>query len=96
MRIRKLVVGGLVIAVVGVASIYAMLLIWAELQCRGLARTARVKLLYETDHKALLQACRELSQRATSGELKPNMYGVRTARDREVSTFPRVILDLLR
>jgi hypothetical protein len=54
----------------------------------------RVRLLCETDHQALLEACRELSSRFARGELKPGKYWVRINRDPEVSTFPQPILDL--
>jgi hypothetical protein len=53
----------------------------------------RIRLLCKTDHHALLDACRELSQRAARGELQHKKYFV-YARGPEVSTFPRAILDL--
>ena len=48
------------------------------------ASRIRVRLLCETDHQALLEACRELSSRFARGELKPGKYWVRIHRDPEV------------
>lgn len=36
----------------------------------------RVRLLCKTDHRALLEACRELSRRASIGELRTGPYRV--------------------
>ena len=58
------------------------------------AERARVRLLCETDHQVLLEACRELSGRAATGELKPGRYRVFIDTDPEASTFPKPILDL--
>lgn len=57
-------------------------------------RKCQTRLLYETDHQALLQACRELSRQVAEGELSPARYGVRVDRHSEVSRFPHDILDL--
>lgn len=53
-----------------------------------------VNLLCETDHHALLRACRELSARAAAGGLKPMAYFVRRHPSAEVASFPKVILDV--
>lgn len=53
-----------------------------------------VNLLCETDHHALLRACRELSARAAAGGLKPMAYFVRRHPSAEVVSFPKVILDV--
>ena len=57
------------------------------------ANRMRVRLLSETDHQVLLEACREVMKR---GELEPGRrYWVRGPhRSPEVSRFPRVIIDL--
>jgi len=60
----------------------------------GPLRRARINLLCKTDHQVLLEACRELSRREASGELKAKRYHVYPPPDPEVSTFPRTILDL--
>jgi len=55
----------------------------------------RVRLLYKTDHQALLGACRELSRRVSVGDLKPGKYSLSgSSRRKEVSQFPQPILDL--
>jgi len=54
----------------------------------------RVRLLCETDHEALLEACRELSRRARRGDLKPGEYNIRRDRHPLASRFPQPILDL--
>ena len=52
------------------------------------------RLLCETDYQILLKACRELSRRVTTGDLKPNHYKVRLDPHPEASSFPQPILDL--
>jgi hypothetical protein len=54
------------------------------------------RLLCETDYQVLLEACRELSKRVTTGNLKPGTYWVRYDRDLKASQFqfPQVILDI--
>jgi len=54
----------------------------------------QTRLLYETDHQALLEACRELSRRVARGDLKPGTYSIRNDPDPEASRFPQPILDL--
>jgi len=52
-----------------------------------------VHLLCETDHKALLEACREVSRRAATGEFTVGRaYGVRRRPGRY--SFPQTILDV--
>ena len=53
-----------------------------------------VRLLCETDHQVLLEACREISRMFAEGELKKYKYIVRGNPDPEISSFPQVILDL--
>ncbi len=54
----------------------------------------RVRLLCETDHEALLEACNELSKRAKRGDLRPGEYNIRRDRHPVASRFPQPILDL--
>lgn len=53
-----------------------------------------VRLLCETDYQALLEACRELSRRVATGDLKPQQYNVRLHLHPAASRFPQPILDL--
>ncbi len=54
----------------------------------------QVRLLCETDHPALLKACREISRMVAKKELKKYKYKVRENPDPEISSFPQVIIDL--
>jgi len=58
------------------------------------ARRERVKLLYKTDHQALLAACRELSKKVTDGKMANGPYYLRTGSDRWIAAFSRPILKL--
>ena len=58
------------------------------------ARRCRVKLLYKTDHQALLVACRELSKKVTDGNMANGRYELRSGSDRWIKGIPRPILDL--
>lgn len=60
----------------------------------GSRRELRVKLLYQTDHQALRDACRELSNRARAGDLKPGMYYFVPRPAPEIAQFPKAILSL--
>ncbi len=57
-------------------------------------RHLRTRLLCETDHQALLDACRELSRQVKSGKLEPRSYSVRRRPDPEVVQFPETIRGL--
>ena len=59
------------------------------------AQRNRVSLLYETDHQALLNTCRELSAMVSKGELKPGEYYLHgSERHPAASRFPKPILEL--
>jgi len=75
-------------------AVVAYLGYFTEWAIRDLNRmeTRRPVLLYETDHRALLEACRELSRQVASGKLEPGMYGRRAPETRQ---FPQLILDLV-
>ena len=61
-------------------------------------QSRRPLLLYKTDHQALLEACREISERITSGEIKIDYnhtyYDYSGDLDPEKKLFPKPILDL--
>ena len=58
------------------------------------AHLKQIRLLCNTDHKQLLEACRELSKQVATGELKPGKYCVDFYPDPESSRFPKPILEL--
>jgi hypothetical protein len=53
-----------------------------------------VKLLYKTDHQALLAACRELSKKVTDGNMANGPYELRSGSDRWITGIPQPLLDL--
>lgn len=58
-------------------------------------RQRLVRLLSETDHQALLEACREISKEVSAGNVTaPNRYIVRYKPDPEISRFPELVLDI--
>ncbi len=55
----------------------------------------QIRLLCKTDPQALLEACRELSKGVEAGDLTRDTYYFRSRkRAREISQFPKIILDL--
>lgn len=58
------------------------------------AEQRQERLLSNTDHQALLQACRKLSRRVSTGDLEPGQYRVRIDPHEEASQFPQQILEL--
>lgn len=58
------------------------------------ANQKRIRLLCGTDHKALLEACRELSRRASDGDVKVGKYNIAKGGVAEAASFPRAILNL--
>ena len=54
----------------------------------------KVRLLSETDHVALLEACRGLLRDVSEGKLQRTRYFVRIRTDPETSRFPQIVLDL--
>jgi hypothetical protein len=62
---------------------------------RAIPNQGRVKLLCETDHHALLMACRELMGRVAREELEPGAYPIRySRRSGVIGSFPQTILNL--
>ncbi|MGB2862433.1 MAG: hypothetical protein WBC05_03835 [Sedimentisphaerales bacterium] len=58
-------------------------------------RQKKVILLSETDHQALLEACRKLSREIEQGNLlAPHCYMIRYKPSPEITRFPQVILDV--
>lgn len=98
MTVSKTLVRKIVIALV--VALAAGLVLGSLKSCRYIitdvkkGKQRQVRLLCETDHKALLEACRELSRRVITGDMKPRQYNVRLDPHPEASRFPQPILDL--
>jgi hypothetical protein len=84
--IGLVVLAGLAIIVSGLASFVGP---GIYLAYRG--QHLRTRLLCETDHQAVLDACRELSKQVGSGALEAGSYSVRRKRAPEVAKFLEVI-----
>ena len=54
----------------------------------------QVRLLSETNHQILLEACRQLSKRHERQELKSGTYNIGYDQDPKASNFPTIILNL--
>jgi len=95
--VRKTVVGLLVAFTMGLAFLYLtpggnwfrLVMVHARKD-----RQKKVRLLSETDHQALLEACREISREIFAGNLPPNRYLIHPDPVPEVSLFPQLILDV--
>jgi hypothetical protein len=57
-------------------------------------KNGRDFLLYKTDHKVLLDSCRELSVKINKGKLKPNIYDISVIHNQKSNLFPQLIIDL--
>ncbi len=57
-------------------------------------KARRLVLLYETDHRELLEACRNLSMQVATGRLEPGSYRIHSDPDPESKQFPQLILSL--
>lgn len=68
--------------------------IWTILDIKKM-ESRRPILLYQTDHQALLEACKEISGRVKSGEIKRGTYYKLSGDfDPEKQLFPKLILDI--
>jgi hypothetical protein len=75
------------------ATYFGYFAVWAM---RDLNRmeARRPLLLYETDHRVLLEACREISRQVAAGKLEPGSYQIHGDPDPDTRQFPQLILDL--
>lgn len=98
--VLKIAIGSFIAFVVCAVSLVLLVLIFYLKAFRHIAvegkkaEQRQERLLCETDHQALLEACRELSRRVSTGDLEPGHYQVRTDPHAEASRFPQHILDL--
>jgi hypothetical protein len=90
-RARGVYIGGVVIVALGLLVAMPVIYVMRE---RQKFDHRLVNLLCQTDYQALLGACRELSERAAVGDLKPMVYSVRRNPSPEAASFPRIILDI--
>lgn len=81
--------------VILVAVVSLVLAVFLSRVPSGPGRDLRIKLLYKTNHQALLDACRDLSSQVRTGKVKPGMYYFRPDPSRGVEHFPRVLQDLI-
>jgi len=93
-RRDKWILIGCLACVIATAAYLGYFAVWA-MRYLNRMEARRPVLLYETDHRALLKACRELSKQVAAGKLKPGMYGLNPPRDPETRQFPQLILDLV-
>ena len=97
MRIVKKVVVALVVMVVIGVAMYTLSLIqlFRAMKYDKAEATQQMRLLlYETDHKELLEACRQVMQKAVQGKWELREYRVRTKTDPLADKLPTAILRL--
>ena len=94
---KRKIIKGVVVLIIA----FIVLSVWGYLSSVGYimwdvrkGKQRQKRLLCETDFQALLNACRQLSNRVAAGELKPQQYNVRGKPHPESLRFPQSILDL--
>lgn len=93
-RNKWLLFGGIVFVVVASIAYIGHEVVWIIIDIKRM-ESRRPVLLYQTDHQALLEACRKISERVTSGEIKRGTYYKLSGDlDPEKQLFPKLILDL--
>ncbi|MBC8472648.1 MAG: hypothetical protein H8D56_24550 [Planctomycetes bacterium] len=96
-KVLKIFIGLFIAFTIGLALLYLtphgkffrLLMVHAQKD-----RQKKVRLLSETDHQALLEACREISREIFAGNLPPTRYLIRPEPVPEISLFPQLILDV--
>jgi len=89
--------GIIIVVIIGcLACGIALVVYFAVWMMRDLNRmeARRPVLLYETDHRALLQACRKISRQVATGRLESGSYQIHGNPDPESNQFAQLILDL--
>jgi hypothetical protein len=92
MKMNKRLPNKRIVIILCIIFVLASLILFAV--ARYLLDGVRVRLLCDTDHQVLLEACNELSRQVAQGKLKPGKYDILFSSDPEVSKFPREILEL--
>ena len=93
-RVLKIIIA-LVISFAVVYTLYGLYVLYTSMKdVKRDVKQRQARLLCETDHQALLEACRELSRQGAKGDLKPGRYSIRRDPDPDTSQFPQPILDL--
>jgi len=93
MIFTRVVIGALIVLAVGISMFGWRTCAFVSHGLRY-AERARTQLLCDTDHHALLCACRQLSERVAIGNLCLGKYRVRLDPAPEASQFPETIQDL--
>jgi len=93
MLVLKIAIGLLIVFAVSLSLLYLKIFRPVIIEIKK-ARQREMRLLCETDHQALLKACREISRQVARGDLKKSQYWIRKNPDPETSRFPQVILEL--
>ncbi len=96
-RNKRLLIGGVVCLVTALIAFIGYDVVWVILDIKRM-ESRRPVLLYQTDHQALLEACREIHECVTSGEIKIDYkrtyYKLSGDLDPEKQLLPKPILDL--
>ena len=95
LKIALIAIGWLVVIILTILFFYHPVRIFGLIIKEGLNNRQRiVHLLSETDHQALLEACRQISKEVFASNLDPNRYQVRYKPDPEISRFPQLVMDV--
>jgi hypothetical protein len=89
---KKMLVIGIITAIVfglGYVLLFAMPFISQGMAVGRDAKQARMRLLCETDHQALLRACRQIMREVANGKLKAGVYV-----GEQIAQFPEPIPSL--
>lgn len=92
-RRNKWILIGCLACGIAVVGYLGYITVWAIRYLKSMEERRPI-LLYETDHRAILKACRELSRQVAIGKLEPGVYGLNPPRDPEARKFPQLILNL--
>jgi hypothetical protein len=93
-RIFIIALSVILVCGIAMAAYFGYCVVWAMRDLDKM-EARRPALLYKTDHRELLGACRELSRQVATGRLKPGSYQLNISKpDPHTRQFPQLILDL--